>query len=512
MDGKEEVYEVLSQGEKVVAGMTYLYWSEGLPSEVYEARTKVPFDQDLLDLAIGDAIARHPYFGVRFEERDGDFYVFKNDEPLKAIRTDGYVPLGGHTNNYHLMGVTFTDEFVRLSFHHALTDGRGARTFFETLLSYYSDYANADDIDEVKTRHAELAVELSADEMKEPFGQKFEVEGSGEVEGLEKEGFHLAATDDKTGHRRYELRFSQDEFMAACKQIGATPIVMLSMMMCRGIKTIHPESDKPIISNFPADARQMLGCPVTYKNCVTSISLPYGEAQEALEDVELAASWRALLKAQTDYDYIAKQFNNMRTLLGLIGKVHSYNMRKKLLGRMENLSKDTFFISYVGRFDLPSELVSEVHLLGSVSSGLLLNMTCQDGHFVIDLLQDFESDAYFNALLAQFEQIGVSVVASEEILFETPRDELAEIITVPERLRDKVGEKLGGLAEAVKRSTQAAKQREARSRGLSAEISARYIQQYWDWTTNTMKQLDPDADLSETIETLVENTPSLFVR
>ncbi len=266
MGDRQKVYDALSEGEKVVAGMTYMYWKEGMPSLVSEIRTKVPLEQDLLDLALEDLVARHPYFGVRFEERDGDFYVKKNDAPLRSIRTDELVPLGGHANNYHLMGVTLTDEFLRVSFHHGLTDGHGVMTFVKTLLAYYKDYAEGDDIDAVRSRHAELADELSMDEMKEPFEQKLEVDrGSGKVEGLEKKGYRLAELDHRTTHRRYEMTFAQDEFMSACKKIGATPTVLLSMMMCRGIKAVHPENDKPILGPSSVSGASRPACCLQYR-------------------------------------------------------------------------------------------------------------------------------------------------------------------------------------------------------------------------------------------------------
>ncbi len=66
------------------------------------------------------------------------------------------------------------------------------------------------------------------------------------------------------------------------KANGASPVIMLSIIMSRAIRELYPESREVINSNFPVDARVALDCEGTYKNCVKSISLPYGENEEQI--------------------------------------------------------------------------------------------------------------------------------------------------------------------------------------------------------------------------------------
>jgi len=54
--------------------------------------------------------------------------------------------------------------------------------------------------------------------------------------------------------------------------------------MSRGIKEISLDCDKTIVSNFPMDARHILGCDNTFKNCVKSMTLPYGREEENLSE------------------------------------------------------------------------------------------------------------------------------------------------------------------------------------------------------------------------------------
>lgn len=505
-----DIDTILENGDRALSGMPYLYRSKGLPSEVYDARLREKINGKLLERAIDDTLVRFPYFSVRFEEREGDFYAVKNEAGLTAHNTEGLVALGGHSNNYHLMGITYWDKSLKLSFHHGLTDGRGAKSFLETLIKYYSDYADAsaEEYGNIRNHHLELALELSLDEMTDPCENKYELKGkSGKIEGLVSKGYKLPETKKKEAHRRYEIRFSQKEYMDACKKIGASPITFLSILMSRGIKEVSPDCDKPIVSNFPMDARHILGCDATFKNCVKSMTLPYGEGEEILSDSELAGRYKELLDAQKNYDHCAKEFNNIHMLLSVIGHFHSFAGRQKLLGFMENLELDTYLISYIGQFDLPRSLVEEVHLYSNCSSGLVLNMTCQSDLFIVDLTQDFETQKYINALRSQFEKAGIAINISDEIVFETPFDELSEIITSPADTGEQLKDWFDKFVAAAKASSEAAKERAEAAKTTGPRVATLY----YDAATGTMKSFDPTKNNHEQMRKLAENTPSLFI-
>lgn len=174
---------------------------------------------------------------------------------------------------------------------------------------------------------------------------------------------------------------------------------------------------------------------------------------------------------------------------------------------MENLALDTYLISYIGQFDMPGELVDEVHLYSNCSSGLVLNMTCQSGKFIIDLTQDFSTDKYVNALRKQFEKAGIDLVVSDEIIFETPFDELSEIITSPADTGEQARDWLDKFVAAAKASSQAAKERAEAARNMSPQITALY----YDAASGTMKSFDPTKNTQEEMQKLVENAPSLFI-
>lgn len=259
-----------------------------------------------------------------------------------------------------------------------------------------------------------------------------------------------------------------------CKAQGASPITFLSILMSRAIQKVHPENDKSIISNFPMDARNMLGVDNTFKNCVKSMSLSYGKADAKLPVPELAKQYKELLNAQKDRDYCAKEFNNIIMLLDVIQHFHTFKSRQKILKFMENLTLDTFLISYVGQFDVPEDCVDAVHLYSSCADGLVLNMTCQSGNFMIDMVQDFATDSYAEALKEMFAQEGIKMEVSEEIIFETPYDEMADIITSTTASEQQMEEWIEKFVSYNKASAQRAIERKDKSLALSQSFAERY--------------------------------------
>lgn len=428
MDNQTEIKE------KIRSGQPYLYRKSGLPSEVYQIRLKDEIDHDDLNNALSDSIVRYPYFKVRFAEDKGDFYSVINEMPFEAVRTDELIPLGGVENNFYLISVTHYYNYINVSFHHGLTDGRGIKNFVETLIYYYCriHYGNTDNIHGIMTNDKTPQTE----EYAEPCGKKYAVDRSNtkKITGLSRKGFTLPETKQPTvSHRRYELKFSQEEFMTVCKRYGASPVLLLSVMMSKAIHDLYPDNTKTINSNFPVDIRNELGIGQTYKNCVKSVSLPYGENERQMTTKELCSYYKKLLTEQRKPDHCKDEFNKIIMLLDALNFLDSYEKKRKIMKFLDALKLDTYLISYIGQFNLGSneKYVDSIHLFSDCSDGLVMNMTCECGYFNIDFVQDFETENYLNALAEQFKTEGITLEISDKIEFCTPCDHLMRDMPVP---------------------------------------------------------------------------------
>ena len=65
------------------------------------------------------------------------------------------------------------------------------------------------------------------------------------IEGLSDKGYKLPETKNKDDHRRYEISFSQKQFMDACKSIGA---MVLNDGLYNGNRIISEEYLKDMLS------------------------------------------------------------------------------------------------------------------------------------------------------------------------------------------------------------------------------------------------------------------------
>lgn len=74
--------------EKVRAGQPYLYRKNGLPSEVYEIRMNDDVEHSALNEALDMTMQRYPYFKVRYEEHEGDFYAVENELPIEVHESE----------------------------------------------------------------------------------------------------------------------------------------------------------------------------------------------------------------------------------------------------------------------------------------------------------------------------------------------------------------------------------------------------------------------------------------
>lgn len=140
--------------QKLYAGISFLYRDGGYNSTVFEIRLKQRVRGGCLQRALTVSIARYPYLTQKLVERNGDFYLEKDDIGMTAQPTSRLARLGSMATGYHLVEVSYSDETIRVAFHHALCDGHGIKPFIETLLYYYFCFADSRTYDDAGIRLA----------------------------------------------------------------------------------------------------------------------------------------------------------------------------------------------------------------------------------------------------------------------------------------------------------------------------------------------------------------------
>lgn len=415
-----------SKNEKIRSGQSYLYKKRGMESEVIEVKLKKKVTGTYLSQALLETMKRYPYFNTKLIERDGDFYIVQNTNSLVPRKTNKLPKLGHISCGYHLVDVTYFDYSIYVSFHHALCDGRGIKPFIETLIYYYCKlkYKNNEIIEGIRLANSPLLEGETID----PFMKEYDFDSTKDFISLSRDAFDIPENVpiDSIINYRYEVKIPHADFMKACKENNATPVILLALLMTKGIANLYPDYDKPINANIATDMREALNANNTFKNCVKSMILPYSREFSKLSLKEQATEYRELLKQQRDRDYCRREANNMLGLFNKLDSLESFEEKQKIMSFFEGMLLKTYVISYLGQFILGSneQYIDSIHLYNSGTTGLGINMISSGEYFTIDFKQTFESDKYVKAFLEEVSKLGINYTASEKIEFFTPTDKL----------------------------------------------------------------------------------------
>ncbi|MBI4857861.1 MAG: hypothetical protein HY818_14065 [Acetobacterium woodii] len=411
--------------EKIRSGQAFLYREKGLHSTVIDTHMKETICGDSLKKALAKAIQRYPYLSQKMIEQNGDFYLIENPMPFVLDKPSELHSLGSAEINYHLIDVTYQDQHICVAFHHGLCDGQGIKPFVETLLYYYCTY-------KYQTKFNAPLIKLAGepllpDETKEPLGDgKFDVLDA-DLPVINKDGYALPdainQSDEKT-YYRYEVNINQSNFIKFAKENNATPSIAMALLTSQAIKNIYPDADKPILCNLASNMRPELNLDHTYKNCVNSLYLPYSVDLEKLTFKDQAIAYRKMLNEQKQPNVVKTSANSMVYLSDKLDELPSYEAKQKMMSFFNNISLNTFIISYMGQSQLGEceQHIDSMHMYSSGTTGLVLNMLSVGENITIDFLQSFETEKYINAFIHVLNESDLDFKVSEQIEFRTPSD------------------------------------------------------------------------------------------
>lgn len=412
--------------EKIRSGQPYLYQKGGMESEVFEITFHQKVKGSFLNQALAEAIKRYPYLNTKLVELDGDFYITRNDISLIAKRTKELARLGHISCGYHLIDITYYDKSVYVSWHHALCDGKGIKPFVETLIWYYCKL-------QYKSTASDSDIRLATDpllegETTDPNLGGYSFDETKEAVAVSGDAYALPenVVEEHETDYRYIVQLPASEFMRVCKGNHATPVILTSLLVSRGIAGLYPNFDKPINANIAVDIREALDLPNTFKNCVRSMALPFEKVFLSMPLAECAENQRALLKAQLDRDNLRRAANSSLGLFEKLDSLPDYTSKQGMMDFFNGMLINTYVISYLGQLILNenAQYVDSACFYNSGAAGLGVTMLCCGEKFCFNFKQSFESDKYVKAFLKELDTLGVPYTASDVIPFLTPRDSI----------------------------------------------------------------------------------------
>ncbi len=412
--------------EKIRSGQSYLYQTNGMESEVVEIRFYKKVSGSYLNQALIETIKRYPYLNTKLVELDGDFYIVKNEMGLTARRTPNLMKLGSIACGYHLIDITYYRNTVYVSFHHALCDGKGIKPFVETLIYYYCKlrYKSKAKADGIRLSTSPLL----DNETTEPNLGSYTFDESKKPVEVSRDAYSLPENvkEEHDTDYRYEVLIDASSFMKVCKGNNATPAILTSLLLSKGIANIYPDFDKPINANIAVDIREALDLPNTFKNCVRSMPLPFTREFLSMTLSEQAKNQRELLNAQRDRDNCRRQANMSLGLFEKLDSLEGYQAKQKMMDFFNGMLLNTYIISYLGQMVVNenAQYIDAIGFYNSGAVGLGVTMTSVGNKFCLNFKQSFESDKYVKAFLTELDRLEIKYTVSEVIPFLTPKDNL----------------------------------------------------------------------------------------
>ncbi len=381
--------------KRIRSGQPFLYRSAGYHSTVIEIRMKDKVTGSYLQVALTRTAKRFPYLTDKLVEKDGNYYLHRDDNSMVAVKTDKFRTLGSMATGYHLLDVTYIRNLIRVAFHHGLCDGRGIKFFVETLLYYYccQKYHTSFSSEGIRLEGEPISEEETLD----PFSIEYGYGEEPDIPPIERDGYALPeSTSAPIGCYRTELLFDESVFVQSAKSIGASPAIFAAMLLSECVSDLSPNAEKPIICNMAMDLRPALGLEQTHRNCVGSAYLPFGPEERQLGRTDLAQKYRQLLALQRDPSVVRASTQRQAAMFNKLDETKSLEAKKQFLSIFDGMVNNTYVISYMGRFQFNdfADYVESAHFYSDTICGLTINMVSGGGVLSMQVLQGFPETRY----------------------------------------------------------------------------------------------------------------------
>lgn len=414
--------------ELALSGSPYVYLPIDIPVYTVEVSHREEIDGDLLQQALDSTIRRMPYLSDTLEIDHGAVYYAKNPLPMEAAHNPGPRAVGGRETNYHLLDLTWDGHKTWFSMYHGFCDGQGINAFLESVLYHYYCLKDGVEYDPLGIRTEKT--QMTEAETFEPCSKMYEVSPDFKMPERKEQAapYHLPEIGgDSAGDvLEYGFRLPSDAFMRFVKENGASPSVMIAVLVGEAIRRVHPDANAVIQANLPVSVRRMLGCEETFKNCSSRAMLPVsGTPMDALPFAQRSAQLRSILKQQMSTDMFRSIYNR----LGVV-------YRKRMEGATDyqeeiskpaafvNVGHDTFYVDYIGSMHKTAYAgqITDVRFLCKPAAGktLHLNIIEHNGEFRIACLACSDVSLLADALEQVIKDHGLPVQRTLERRFSLP--------------------------------------------------------------------------------------------
>ena len=317
----------------------------------FQVKLKERVSAERLHTAVKQALSEHPLFActLRYKKK---YYLETNEKNFLLIHaSEENRPLAfGDATNGFLWQMCYDEYSISFEWCHAISDGKGAFAFFSSVLCHYFGV----DIP------VEPALELGLESI-------YNSTETGVPEKKQAKGF--AANSLPFLKRGYQtdchiLKAPMSEVLAVAKKNDSSPAAVLMPLVSMALrKHINPKAkNKNVRCSVVIDCRGPMGFQ-TMHNCIISKNITYVDRYDAMDFALVSTVYRSLLDLAVRPENIVKAATEFIDTVGPLVSVKPIFLQKILakvaFGVMKH-SECNFVFTYLGKIDLPNEVMSEL--------------------------------------------------------------------------------------------------------------------------------------------------------
>ena len=379
----------------------------------FQAKLKEPVDAEHLGAAVKQSLGEHPLFACTLRYKKG-YYLETNEKEFSLIRaSEENRPLAfGDATNGFLWQMCYDQYTISFEWCHAISDGRGGFAFFSSVLCHYFGV----------DKPVEPAFELGL----ESFYNK---EEKGIPQKKQEPGFAANALPYiKRGYKTdcHILKVPMKEVLTAAKKNDSSPAAVLPPLISMAMrKHMDPKvKNKNVSCNVVIDCRGPMRFQ-TMHNCIISKNITYIDRYDTMDFALVSTIYRALLDLAVQPENIVKVATETVDMIRPLVSVKPRLLQKavgKVVSDMMKHSDSNFTFTYLGRMDLPDEVMSGLDdfYFRSWTDFGECNVAAVDfgGTLILNICENYEDKQIIPDFIDICKNVGIHFETADELTYE----------------------------------------------------------------------------------------------
>lgn len=396
--------------EQILSAVPYYYSaSKQSPNTVrliLELQDEV--EEELLRVAVGEAMVRYPYFKVRAAVENEELCLVENEADVTVQNREKPILLGSEEANGYLLAFSWWENRIYLDFFHGLADGAGILPLLRTMMYYYCRKRYDSSLSREGVRLAGEVIPL--EEIEDPYPASVDdgIQPIGKAK--RKRALNLAETGLCTPGTptRYTIKIPEKALMGYCRGREGSPAAVIGLLMARAVDFVHPNASLPIICGMAMNIRGVLNKPLAHHSLVSQLFLEYRDGIKSMPLEEQVTCFRGMILLQSQKENVLDSVRNNLKLAARLKELPDLASRRFMMQKAVSASMgaDTFKVSYVGKCGMgAAERYTKTMgtMIDLNGSGIMIEVNAVNGWFFLEFMQEWEEDVYVNAFCRQLE-------------------------------------------------------------------------------------------------------------